>query len=59
MVLGLAKGFFRTLLELSALNSLLLFNGNIYRQTEGLGMSLPLGPIRLPIFLCAIMCRFV
>ena len=47
MVLGLAKDFFRTLLELSVLNSFFIFNGNFYRQIEGLGMGLPLGPMGL------------
>ena len=43
VILGLAK-FFRTLLELSVLNPFFIFNGIFYRQIEGLGMGLPLGP---------------
>ena len=35
VVLGLAKGYFRTLLELSVLNSFFIFNDNFYRQIEG------------------------
>ena len=43
LVLGQTKRFFMTLLELSVLNSFFIFNGNFYRQNEGLGICLPLG----------------
>ena len=51
MVLGLAKGLFRTLIELSVLNSFFIFNGNFYMQIEGLGMGLPFGPTFANIFM--------
>jgi len=51
-VLGLSRTFFRTLLELSVLNSFFCFNGKFYKQIEGLGMGLPLGPTFANIFMC-------
>lgn len=51
-VIGLTCNFFKSLLELSVLNSFFLFNGKYYQQTEGLGMGLPLGPSFANIFMC-------
>ena len=51
-VLGLSRKFFKTLLELSVLNSYFIFNGKAYQQLDGLGMGLPLGPTFANIFLC-------
>ena len=50
-VLGLSRKLFKTLLELSVLNSFFLFNSKLFRQTEGLGMGLPLGPTFANIFM--------
>ena len=51
-VLGLSKNLFKQFLEMSVLNSFFLFNGILYRQKEGLGMGLPLGPTFANIFMC-------
>ena len=51
-VCGLTKKFFTTLLELSVLNSFFIFNNQLYKQVEGLGMGLPLGPTFANIFMC-------
>jgi len=51
-VLGLDRKFFKQLLELSVLNCFFIFNGKLYRQIEGLGMGLPLGPTFANIFMC-------
>ena len=51
-VLGRSRDLFRKLLELSVLNSFFLFNSKLYKQTEGLGMGLCLGPTFANIFLC-------
>ena len=51
-VLGLSKLLFKQFLEMSVLNSFFLFNGTLYRQKEGLGMGLPLGPTFANIFMC-------
>ena len=40
------------MLELSVFNNLFLFNGQYYRQIDGLGMGLPLSPTLANIFLC-------
>ena len=50
-VLGLSRNFFKTLLELSVLNSFFIFNEKMYQQLDGLGMGLPLGPTFANIFL--------
>ena len=50
-VLGLSRKLFKTLLELSDLNSFFLFNSKLFRQTECLGMGLPLGPTFANIFM--------
>ena len=51
-ILGLSKNLFKQFLEMSVLNSFFLFNGILYRQKEGLGMGLPLGPTFANIFMC-------
>ena len=52
VVLGLSKDFVKTLLEHSVLNSFFLFNSKLYRQIDGLGQGLPLGPTLANIFMC-------
>ena len=42
----------RKLLELSIYDTMFCFNGSYYRQTDGLGMGLPLSPTLANIFLC-------
>ena len=51
-VLGLTRKLFKTLLEHSVLNSFFLFNSKLFKQTEGLGMGLPLWPTFANIFMC-------
>ena len=51
-VLGLSRALFKTLLEHAVLISFFVFNGELFQQTEGLGMGLPLGPTFANIFLC-------
>ena len=51
-ILGLNKSFFKTLLEYCVLNSSFIFNSKLYKQIEGLGMGLPLGPTFANIFMC-------
>ena len=51
-VAGITKRLFRTLLELAVLNSYFLFDNVLYRQGDGVGMGLPLGPTFANIFLC-------
>ena len=46
------KRLFRTLLELAVLNSYFLFDNVLYKQDDGVGMGLPLGPTFANIFLC-------
>ena len=49
---NLPAHLFRKILELSVFNNLFLFNGQYYRQLDGLGMGLPLSPTLANIFLC-------
>ena len=51
LVIGLNRKFFKSLLELSVLNSFFIFAGKFYRQIDGLGMGLPLGPTFANIFM--------
>ena len=51
--MGLTKDLFKNLLELSVLNSFFIFNDKLYKQIEGLGMGLPLGPTFANIFMCS------
>ena len=50
-VISLSRKYFKTLLEHSVLNSLFIFNSKVYKQIEGLGMGLPLGPTFANIFM--------
>jgi len=43
---------FRQLLTLAVCNTFFMFNGKFYKQLDGLGMGLPLGPTFANIFLC-------
>ena len=52
LVIGLPKKFLKSMLELSVHNSFFTFNSKFYKQTEGLGMGLPLGPTFANIFMC-------
>ena len=49
--LGLTRALFENLLELCVLYSFFIFDGKLYKQTEGLGMGLPLAPTFANIFL--------
>ena len=49
---GFTKDLFRKLLEHAVLNSFFLFGGTYYKQVEGLGMGLPLGPTFANMFMC-------
>ena len=51
-VFGFTRSVFRNMLEISVKNSFFLFNGKYYKQVEGLGMGLPLGPTFANIFMC-------
>ena len=51
-VIGITRGYFKSLLELSVLNSYFIFNDKFYVQQEGVGMGLPLGPTFANIFMC-------
>ena len=51
-VIGLSQKYFRELLQHSVLNSFFIFDNVLYKQTEGLGMGLPLGPTFANIFMC-------
>ena len=44
--MGLSKLLFRTLLEIATLNSFFIFDGNLYKQCEGLGISVCLSLLR-------------
>ena len=49
---GIPRKLFRSMLDLAVSNSFFLFNNNLYKQTDGVGMGLPLGPTFANIFLC-------
>ena len=48
---NIPTNLFRKMLELSVFNTFFLFDGNYYKQTDGLGMGLPLSPTLANIFL--------
>ena len=50
--LGLSRNLFKNLLELASCNSFFVFNDVLYKQTDGLGMGLPLSGCLSNIFLC-------
>ena len=43
-VCGISKKLFTTLLNHAVLNSFFIFDGKLYKQIDGIGMGLPLGP---------------
>ena len=51
-IIGLTRALFKNLLEISVLNSFFIFNGQLFKQIEGLGMGLPLSPTLANIFMC-------
>ena len=51
LVIGLTRSLFKNILKLAVLNSFFIFNGNLYRQREGLGMGLFLSPSCANIFM--------
>jgi len=51
-VIGITSKYFRSLLELAVMSSYFIFNDKFYRQKEGVGMGLPLGPTFANIFMC-------
>ena len=51
-VAGIAKSCFRSMLEISVLNSHFIFGHKLYKQVDGVGMGLPLGPTFANAFLC-------
>jgi len=52
IVYGFTRECFKSLLEMSVLNSFFVFDDKVYQQTEGLGMGLPLGPTFANVFMC-------
>jgi hypothetical protein len=50
-VLNLTRDLFKQLLTLAVRNTVFIFDGKLYEQTEGLGMGLPLGPTFANIFM--------
>ena len=50
--LNMSETVFRKFLELSVMNSVFIFDNELYRQVDGLGMGLPLSPTFADIFLC-------
>ena len=57
--LAMSKSFFKSLLELSVLNSFFIFDTKLYRQADGLGMGLPLGPTFANIFMCSMEAKWL
>ena len=51
-ILGLPSDVLKKFLELSVFNTMFAFNGKFYRQSDGLGMGLPLSPTMANVFLC-------
>ena len=49
--IGPSKSYFAKLLEIATTNCFFLFNGQLYKQCDGLGMGLPQSPIFADIFL--------
>ena len=49
--IGLSREFLKTLLELAVTNSFFIFNNQLYKQSDGLGMGLPLAPCFANIFM--------
>ena len=51
LFIGLSREYFKTFLEIAVTNSFFIFNGELYRQRDGLGMGLPLAPTFANIFM--------
>ena len=51
-VMVLDRNFFKTILEHSVLNSFFVFANKLYKQIEGVGMGLPMGPTLANVFMC-------
>ena len=51
-IIGLPRNLFKQFLELSVKNSFFIFNSKLYKQIDGVGMGLPLGPSFANIFMC-------
>ena len=49
--IGLTRSFFKQFLEMCVTNSFFIFNGELFRQRDGLGMGLPLAPTFANIFM--------
>ena len=49
---GLSKSDFRDLLKLTTMSTVFYFNGNYYKQLDGVAMGSPLGPALANAFLC-------
>ena len=52
VVVGINKDDFRTLLTLATKESFFVFDGEYYKQIDGVAMGSPLGPTLANIFLC-------
>ena len=51
-VKGISRKLFRSMLDIAVTNSFFLFDKKLYKQLDGVGMGLPLGPTFANIFLC-------
>ena len=49
--LGMNKNQFRTFLQIERFEFIFMFNDKLFKQIEGLGMELPLGPSFANIFM--------
>ena len=49
---GMTREEFKKLLELATSDTLILFNGEYYKQVDGISLGSPLGPIFTDVFLC-------
>ena len=49
---GIPRKLFRSMLDISVTNSYFLFDKKLYKQLDGVGMGLPLGPTFANIFMC-------
>ena len=52
VIQGIPRKLFRSMLDISVTNSYFLFDKKLYKQLDGVGMGLPLGPTFANIFLC-------
>ena len=50
--LNLQKDKLDKLLEIATSNQIFQFDGQLYAQTDGLGMGYPLGPLMANVFMC-------